>query len=1187
MKTQLFTALLTLTLSGQWLMGATATERDHHFWAVKRLIDKEVSLIAEPEMAAFKTAGYPEGDNYGMCLRLLYCRTFEVDDETLSKEIPGLEKSISKFNRPEFDVLISDEVNAAWILRFVNPVLRDLLPTSPAKPLGEEKKARVQKRIKILCDKATFALAELRKQLETNKADEDKNDNGELDDNESMNVIRKGVDLRLNYCNAFYFTYLALREVLYRGDEFGLDPKDAEAFMQAQLGSNEQIEELGNWDWNFAEYQIFLRHRIMVMSSEPVRQGHKYGDYGQVSASFLDVLDTPLDSYPGRVRPFIEDLKMTALGDLLGWHIALHKNRDKLVQIDKQRQASSNKRRSRKQKDRPNYSEEGIKYWEQYAETFKVEDLIAKDKGKMGQKAAEVAFIAAQLYRLAGNTAEALETVGMVLDNKNHYYYGNARRWKSFLMKPPETPGALDWTSAAKLVDPEQVLNNIADVLSEARGIEDKKQRRNMYMGAAISLRNSVYSLQDDQYKKLWIKTGPKAYYQLGYVLYKLGMVEHAAMASIEGARAFGSIYQGRRGRPNPFKDKDGKDNKYTEDLQKLVQNMSIYSSQLRRVDKSDAANTLYKYNIKVQKYYPSDWTGTGPKQKAIAALQDKKYDEALMELAPLEEGGEEVTNSDKIWAARIKAYIIYLQWDVKFKASGADGAKDLSAKLDSAIKGVTGLLEKFKADKDIAEEAGKAKQMVISIEVGKAFRTEDYLKVLTTLDEEFWKNPPEEGSVLQKLANQMCGASYKYHAGLMKEKDPQKTIMIWPHIRRSYVALKMAKEKTGATLANSSKALAATYKNIGTLADWFITNKDNLKDKEFNFGDMNKIVQQAPLQYGNLMWDVVFGNTKELPLVLTVARTLHRGNDGDRAAVLYEQYLNAIKQDSALMAFRDDPKDVVDGVGDVIMAAPLNNLKKKWPEIRDLLVDKPSFIEEYKEHGGTTHQMSEEKLDYAKATDALNEMLKMASGKKAALGGDYEKVISSVTKLRDMAKQLSTYIQVMDYTVLAYLSVNKMNNALPYIKTLIAYDPIHPRYRALNVEIVLRQIAEDQAPPPEEIKAARGIAAERLKETKNKPDKVKPHWLSYCQVYELTVVLNEVDRLNKSLKRHYNDDITRILFDLAADNGDGTYIAIDPEAAAIIQRYLKLYEHKGITFPAPFEAKAGDDQLVIKMVKE
>ena len=438
-----------------------------------------------------------------------------------------------------------------------------------------------------------------------------------------------------------------------------------------------------------------------------------------------------------------------------------------------------------------------------------------------------------------------------------------------------------------------------------------------------------------------------------------------------------------------------------------------------------------------------------------------------------------------------------------------------------------------------------------------------------------------------------MASASYRYHIGLLKAKDPVKTIEMWPHLRRTSMAMNLAREKTGASLTNSTKALAETYKNVGKLANWFLEKKNN-GDKdiaEFNFADMNKIATQAPLSYGDLMWSVVHENNENIELVRAVARTLQRGNDNARAAILFEQYLSAVKGDTKLMAFKDDPKDLVDAAGDILVAAPLGSLRKAWPKVRDLLVDKPGFREgEYRENGGTTAELSEEKTDYYLAKVEIEKLLDEAKKRKAALGASHDQVVKALTDLKEISTRLFTYYQVMDFLVQAYLATGDMDKALPYIKTLIAFDPIHPRYRALNVEVVLRSLKGDKPPTEKEILEARSIVSETMLSNRNRPEKRNEFWLAYCQAYELTAALakpEEIAKINKSLKRHYAADITPIVFDLAADNGESTFAARTAEGAALIKRYLKLYDIKGITFPKPFEWEEDDGQLIIRMVKE
>ena len=747
-KRHLLSLCLVAGLS-QNLSAASSVERDQHFWTVKSLIDKELSMVATPELDSFKGAGYPEGDKFGDALRLHYCRTFQLDDPKLGEEIAGLESSIGSFSDPRIQDMVSDEIKPTWVLRFVNPLLRDLLPDSPATQLGPEKLARVQKRVDLLLEKTKVALAEMEKGIASNKGQEEKYDNGELDEKTSNEVIKKGVEIRLAYAETYYFAFLAMREVLYRGDEFGIDTTSTQKFMQEMFGPYEMIEKLGEWDWNYADYQIFLRHRIQVMLSQPVLDGNKYGDYGQCLAGFQDVLDRPLDSYPSSIRVYIEQLKLTALSDLLYLHVALQKNREKLIEIDKKNQLAQPKNRRRgMKKERPNYAEEGIKLWERYKEELELSDKLHKDKD-LTNKVAQAYFIAGRLYHMTSKVPSSLGLVEEVMDVKpRHYYYGNARRWKTFYMKPPADGVKPTYQDPVKMVAPAQILESVNDIFSTARSTENAKQRKQMFLNAAVSLRDTLFSLQDPSNSKLWFKLGPEAYFQLSYALYKNDQFEHAALIALEGAHAFKKYYTARR---SPFKKADGTFNEHIEGLKKLVQNLGPYTAKLRSADKNDETTALYREALKLLEVYKEIAPDTNPKAVIVAKIQEKDYKGALEEL---EGFGQEkdISNTDKIWCARIKAYVLYLVWDEAVKATSIESAKSKEADLDKALAAIDSTLAALKDAKDIAEEAAKAKQMKISIQVGKSSRTGDHLAVLLALDEEYWANHRKNLQSYKKL---------------------------------------------------------------------------------------------------------------------------------------------------------------------------------------------------------------------------------------------------------------------------------------------------------------------------------------------------------------------------------------------------------------------------------------------------
>ncbi|MFW5828920.1 MAG: hypothetical protein ACOCXA_01550 [Planctomycetota bacterium] len=258
------------------------------------------------------------------------------------------------------------------------------------------------------------------------------------------------------------------------------------------------------------------------------------------------------------------------------------------------------------------------------------------------------------------------------------------------------------------------------------------------------------------------------------------------------------------------------------------------------------------------------------------------------------------------------------------------------------------------------------------------------------------------------------------------------------------------------------------------------------------------------------------------------------------------------------LQAYRDDPRSVVDPVRDAVVAAR-SSYREDFAPIRDFLVDAPGLIDHYQKVSGDPEKMNEKKVDYPRALNLLREFREKVQRERALLS-NADKVLQQIDDLLETVKELARTLQIKSRLAQAYMEMGETPRAVELSGELIAYDPLYPPYMTVFVEGVLMKGPEASQ---KELKEAQILAAKVRNFSRNDRDEVMQYWTSAIQVLEISLLLGEVDLVNRTLQR-YGIDHEFPPMDLRV-RGTQPPQARDAGDAAIWKRFLELYEAEGI----------------------
>jgi hypothetical protein len=1151
--------LLALVAASAWghLGAATVAERDSHFDAVRALIDADVLRPAERQRAEFQNAAYPDAELLQKFLDWDFGTRFHTTDpaqlDALEKEI---EAAVAK-DAPEV-------VKVAWkaagdaLIRNVNELMKppSINPDDPPPITGKDNIPKQDRDRRNLLVQTIIANAD-RKWKEASQKVKDfeakqEQDLWNLDDKDPKftALAQEAVSLRIEALKPLYFAHIALREVITRGAEFGIDPAPATSYFQTLLKENK--EWIGKWDYDWGDYDPRLKYFANVLLAEAVRQKISGINPEDIEGEFFKVTDLEVKKYSAAAKEEVLTLQVRTWAELLRWRLEMGDEKS---------------------------LKKGVDTWNQLKDRIKDgHDLMVKLGG--GDERAQVlaqAYIAAARIFAAKKDLVTASGVLVEVSNSRNPLAQNAKNWMAFLNKSGGSGGGGGWGTPIVPQEPETALALAKAFIGQANANENFKESQAAYMRAAVALRNGVLGLTNGAYDEEFVKCAPDIYYYYASAFYKLNMHYHAAIAAQEGLRVLGARVTEKT---NPWRQNGDKTKPFTSEGQsvsKLARSALSFASVLTGLTgSSNGAQGLYNDTIKlVEKLSPEDAGKSTEWIQVALFLNQGDFDSAIA--AASKYATKYKDDQDEFYKAMGLISNAYMR---KYEALEKRAPNDPSAKseMDKAGADLTALAEKIAKPlrEKPADKLTPAERKALSVSTGapifidlKSGRNDSVIK---SLNVDWWKNAPADEELRADMLRHLCRALANQQEAALKDanaaKDPQTYLAAAPTqlsiYRDIYVPqLRRFKDddaKHGAEMGG--KLLAIVFNKVAANGEAIIDAKVNGSEK------LAPVVEDAKKALADLLYPRLKEDSKPSQLLAT-GGLLWDMEDHERAARLYEWWEHAVADDSDLQLFRRNPKGLLDQAEAIVAQRP--ELKADWAGVRTLLEDtddlkKARALGLPREQWGT----DQVPIDYLKAVLELRKYRKKIEGMKTVIGADgFAKINEALNDLEKTVSTLAQDIVVKKRLASFYRESNRGEEARKLYQVLIDYDPEDPDSASALVENVLSDIKNGQKVPDEQIKKAREISAGLRDDAKD------PFisWTAQIQVLELSAALGDIEMINRSLKLlKAGGDLSYFLIapPVRADaktKGDDKRVrrAKNAEAVAIAERFLKTYDFKGV----------------------
>lgn len=1158
--------LIALVAAG-WtqLAGATAEERDAHFAAVCSLIDAEVKAPAQRQKADFQAAGYPDTAWFDKFLTWSYADRFRTDDpskvDALRKEIDvALEKGGEGMPAP---VLAAVKAGGSPLLRLVNEVAKTINPNEPPPLVGAANIPKDEKDRRTLLLKNLIAAADKEWKAQSAKVKEfeagDEQQIWNLDEKDPkwQKMAEKATTLRVEAARSMYFAHIALREVVTRGAEFGIDPAPATAFLQAFF--KEHREWLGQWDYNWGDYHPGLKAYCSILLAEAVRQKVAGVGADDIESELYKVLDWDVKPFNAATREQVNEIKLLVWGSLLRWRLELGDDK-------------SWKR--------------GLESWQQFQERLKDLPFKLTSADKASTRVAEVYLLAARIHAARKDVGKASSVLAEVAGARTNAFANNAKNWIAHLNQGSGSSGASEWGASAVAEDPEKALAVAKAFIGQAERTADVKQQRAMYLRAAVMMRNGVLGLTSSAYDEHFVRLAPDVYRLYALSLDRIGMRYHASVVTVEGLKAISARITDKT---NPWRTGNDPKKPFTDagqGVSKLARQAISYLSSVVSMYSGRGSKGLYEDGMTLLKRVSPEDTDKGlEKNIIIIKINDGDYDGAI-ELATEYQKKNKAVVEDFYWSFEVMCRARRSKYDALEKRLATE--PNAKAELDKVAAELTASCEEMRktleAKKELTAVEKKALATALTGPIFLKNKRGQYGEVIAALGAEFWKNMPADEGLAASLLRDLCTAVQRQQEDALKDakakQDPQTYLGAYQTQRGVYdifqrVSQRFRDEEAVKTTRLAGRTLAKVFQNISVLGEVLRTNNVAGADK------LGPAIEESRKALADLLYPTL-GEDSKPELLVAMAGLLWDMDDHARGGALYEIYARKQSDDGDLQAFRRSPKGTLDQTEQVAAQRP--ELKPEWAKLRDLLEDGPA-VDDWRKGAAKREQLKEQPIDYVRATLALREYRKKVDAVKSVVGADaYQKMATALVELEKMVQGLALDLRVKRRLAQFYREAGRSDEARAIYKWLIEYDPDDPDSATALVDNVLQDIRDGKNVPEAQKLKARDISIQ-MREAGDRDPYI--FWTAQIQIFELSANLNDIGSINKSLK-------------MIAASGDISYDLVQPQvrkdarikgddkrvrraknalARTLAERFLKVYEYNGVEHKPTFrieEVEAG-----------
>ena len=1133
-------------------------ERDAQFEAVQTLIEREFRLPAQRQLADFQKAGYPDAVWQGKFLAWFYADRFrhsqtldQAEVAKLAAEAKSLEAELkSAVADKKLPASLAEQISGSGVvIRLVNDLLRVVGQDQARDRLGAL--ALVAERRAAL-NATTLSLIAATKEAFTASLDAIKAratiEEGlwGLDDTSEAykKIAQESVEIRLGAVRTTYFAFKILREVAERGQDFGLDPAPAQAFLKDFITAHFDL--LSAWDYQWGEYHPYLRALSTDLLAQAARFKIKGANPEDIATDLRKILELDLAAYSDRVSEEIRTLQAKAWGNLLAWYREMGRDVG------------------------PKWFQGGLDAFREFKEKAKEGPHFKLDHPDR-ERAAEIARVYFQAARLqaAKNDPIAAATCGVVAASRKNPLAGNAAAWSAAINGGgggAPVPNASSWGAQPVPEDPANAVLTGNAMLRQASASGDPAHQRSSLITAAVALRNGVLGLSSAAYAEGADGAAPEVWFRYAESLNKLGMRWHAALVAQSGLRHLSTRSAALKGK-TPWKDKDGKWTPAGKFISPLAKNAVTYASNLLVAGKGGAITQLYADTITlVNEVSPQDGGKALDRIEIVIALGNKDWKAALERIdSYVKKYPEEFYDGASMRS------VVYMSWLGVLKTPAE--RKPLA---ERALKEAAEVADKAKAELETAKEPGRKRILNQAMRDGQALLAVIALgegkedEVIKMLGPDYWKSAPSDEDKAAQMLGYMCQALRQWYGAQVKEPanrtDAKLLIASWPRVQAAYEIWKTQKARLASQeerVTRQGVQIAWVFQTIAMVQLPAMRAQPNAPAQ---LADIASLANRA---FADLI-EPTLSATSKPDTILGIGNVLWELDEHARACRLFELYLARVVADPELATLRDKPKEAIAPIDGPIRGRP--ELRAKWEEVVDLLYDDPDLTRKIIEQDLAEENWREKKRDYIRAIETIRALRADVAKVKITLGPAFQLIDDGLAKLDNQVAQLGREISITTKLALGFREQGDKAKANSLYEKLIAYDPTNPDYLAATVELTI-----------DALKAGEPITDETVKNTRIKAARVRDaaqngtptYWTAVIQLLELSLYMKDVALVNKGLK-----------FDAVNQSTPADDLQLRPRnqrddkrvrrarnalAVDLCKRYLAIFSQPGVTAKPSF----------------
>lgn len=1124
---------------------ATSTERDQHAQAVAVLIAAGLRLPAERQFADFQAARYPTDDaSLDVVLRFLHHDRFlatmpAAEQQARTAELKRLREQVSR-------LLQSMPANVRAVLvrgtgtsvQLVNTIARVLHPDDapPLVPLAAEKSAHLREQVSRLL---TVVEAEFQQALAVAMAYETVDQSAwELPEGSPQQhaALQAAVERRLATLHPLRTGMMVLREVVVRGDDFGVDARSVREQLRALFAakppmstSANLVELLADWDFAWGELSPVvgewcgsLLGDALVLGSSAIRPEEV--DRIQRRVLALD----PRQQRVAHVQVEMLGVQVRTLTDALRWRLY--------------------------RGDRVGFTE-AWQMWQEFATRTRDETRLLPGRHPvLTADLVRLHLVAARLAAALGDRAGAAAVLQPVMAARAPFDEF-ARHWQEQLVGDQSVP-----TTTAAL-EPSTALMRARAHLDEAKATGDAQAARHHHLQAATVLRRGILGLYTTRGDARSADQLAQLYHLYVITLSRLEMRHHAVIAALSGTDQALLLIERleRQQQPNPWKRLTTQGRSAWDDQRitplRLATDGMIIASQLKARD--PRMNGLYLAAIdRLGRLDPTGKGGNLMRQQIIAMIEEEDYEGALREADHL----LRTTLDQDAWVSSVRNRVLPALAQ-RLRRSGENAkADDLLARLA----------------RDNAAMLAKAQAELANPDLAPARRQEleRALSQIQLADIEILATRQEHGAIIERLGVMLAtdAGTDAVHRARLQERLAQ-VLGQWVDAQQPSATTSMSDlrvivarlEQVRTILQpadamtipiNAAKRLALAYHRVRSVLPAASAARDDdtqqmirLLDRGFSESFAPTVDAQTPV--GNLMalgqawWDL---------------------GERSRAIVPYERGLARMLDDPAVAAFLQDRRAWLATRTDVLSARA--EFRARWQQVVSSCIG----------DGDRTP------ADLRAASTTVSALKTDIDAAKSILGGELHlRLLTAVGEVDAVLRKLLGVALARQRLADCYRATGKSEAAIPHLQQLCAQEPNDPAHR---LALVLAIQSSRQPSSRADLELARRLAAQIRDERQGTTDKVG-YWEASLLVLELSLLLGEhrlVDDTLSFMGRN-RSDLSR---DLVAPTvtGDDRRVRRPSgvEAVMLAKRFLDLYGKQGITARPPFriEQVAGGVDLFV-----